>query len=308
MSTSGHDSGRVTSHGLFADIRGGADSAALLFLHGGPGQGCYEFMAIQGDRLGAAVRLIGIDQRGVDRSAPLPAASDLTIADVVKDCESVREALGIGRWAVLGQSFGGMAALRYAASCPAAVTAVIFENPTWDIALSARAALPRVASRLAAVGKGEQSRAALSTAAARDRSSHELWDAYVTALGDLGDAREEYFIPDPGTRSLLRDIRSARPDGTAGGDEPSQSTMRHHHAILADETFYQSQLPLLAELKMPAFLITGGQDLITSPEQRGAFARIPAPHTMREFGNAGHFVHADEPDDYAQAVISFIHE
>jgi pimeloyl-ACP methyl ester carboxylesterase len=41
---------RITSHGLFTDIRGAADAPPLLFLHGGPGQGCYEFMALQGDR------------------------------------------------------------------------------------------------------------------------------------------------------------------------------------------------------------------------------------------------------------------
>ena len=69
---------RITKRGLFADTRGDADAPALLFLHGGPGQGCHDFMAIQGHLLGRSVRLIGIDQRGVDRSAPLPVAGDLS--------------------------------------------------------------------------------------------------------------------------------------------------------------------------------------------------------------------------------------
>ena len=63
----------------------------MLFLHGGPGQGCHDFMAIQGDLLGRSVRLIGIDQRGVDRSAPMPEKADseeggtgLTVADLVE--------------------------------------------------------------------------------------------------------------------------------------------------------------------------------------------------------------------------------
>jgi proline iminopeptidase len=67
---------RLTRHGLYTDRRGAAAASALLFLHGGPGQGCHDFMAIQGDLLAESVRLIGIDQRGVDRSAPLPVKGD----------------------------------------------------------------------------------------------------------------------------------------------------------------------------------------------------------------------------------------
>src|SRR5262249_23037326 len=161
---------RITEHELYADIRGDADAPPLLFLHGGPGQGCHDFMALQGDLLAASVRLIGLDQRGVDRSAPLPANRDgtggatLTIADLVDDGEAVRQALGIGRWAVLGQSFGGGLALRYAAAYPAAVAAVAFENPVWDLAASARAALPRVALMLTERGRQDAALAALAAA------------------------------------------------------------------------------------------------------------------------------------------------
>jgi pimeloyl-ACP methyl ester carboxylesterase len=69
---------RLTSHGLYTDIRGDAAAPALLFLHGGPGQGCHDFMVLQGDLLAASVRLIGLDQRGVDRSLPLPEDAPLT--------------------------------------------------------------------------------------------------------------------------------------------------------------------------------------------------------------------------------------
>lgn len=297
--------GRVTGHGLFADVRGDVGSTAVLFLHGGPGQGAYEFMAVQGDRLGAAVRVIGLDQRGVDRSAPLPAGSVLTIGDVVEDCEAVRQALDVDRWVVLGQSFGGMLALRYATSHPGAVSAVVFENPVWDVALTARAALPRIASKLAARGHGAQARAA-QDAAGSDGPPRELWAAYVAALRALGDAREEYFVPDPGTRQLLREIRLARSRRAPDGEEPSESTIRHHEAFLRDDAAYQCLLPLLPRLEIPALLITGGRDPTTSAEQRDAFGRGSPRHTMAEFERAGHFVHADEPDRYARAIIKFV--
>ena len=92
----------------------------------------------------------------------------MTIADLIEDCEPVRQALGVRRWMVLGQSFCGMLALRYAISYPGPVSAAVFENPVWDVTLTARAALPRIASGLAALGR----------------------DA-------LGDEREAYFLPIP---------------------------------------------------------------------------------------------------------------
>jgi pimeloyl-ACP methyl ester carboxylesterase len=68
---------------------------------------------------------------------------------------------------------------------------------------------------------------------------------------------------------------------------------------------YESLLPLLPRLDMPALLITGGQDPTTSPEQRDAFLRASPRHTKAEFERAGHFVHADNPGPYARLVIDF---
>lgn len=107
--------GRITEHGLFADLRGAAGDPPLLFLHGGPGQGCYEFMAMQRDHLVRMVRLIGLDQRGVGRSAPLPHGAPLTQADLVDNCEQVRRALGCAG-SVVWRSAG--AALRDLSSRP----------------------------------------------------------------------------------------------------------------------------------------------------------------------------------------------
>jgi proline iminopeptidase len=296
-------SGRITKHGLFVDVRGDENSMVLLFLHGGPGQGAYEFMALQGDRLGAAVQVTGLDQRGVDRSAPLPAGPRLTIADLIEDCEAVRQALGVRRWMVLGQSFGGMLALRYAISYPGSVSAAVFENPVWDVALTARAALPRIASGLAALGRDAEARTALD-AAESDLPARARWAALVAASGALGQEREAYFAPDPSTRLRLSEVRLAR-QTRYGEQSDSESTIRHHKEFLDDDAAYESLLPLLPRLDIPALLITGGQDSTTSPEQRDAFHHASPRHTMAEFERAGHFVHADDPGAYARLVIDF---
>jgi proline iminopeptidase len=299
---------RLTSHGLYTDIRGDAAAPALLFLHGGPGQGCHDFMAIQGDLLGRSVRLVGIDQRGVDRSAPLPTEGDgeagegLTVAGLIEDCEAVRQALGIGRWAVAGQSFGGRLALRYAAAYPRHTSAVIFENPVWDLAASARAALPPIAAMLAERGNTGAAQAALE-AAGRDHAAGPLREAYLAALGALGDDREAFFVPSPDTRARLAEVRRAheRPEGSAG----DEGSLRHHLAIMADPAAGEPVQHLLAGLQVPLLLIVGGHDPLTSPGQREAFRSAPRGQVL-EVPAAGHFVHADDPLHYASAVSGFV--
>jgi proline iminopeptidase len=85
----------VNGTGLFVDDRGDAIAPALLFIHGGPGQSCYDFMQIQGDRLARRLRVIGVDQRGTLRSDPLPAEPALTAELLIADFEALRERLGI---------------------------------------------------------------------------------------------------------------------------------------------------------------------------------------------------------------------
>jgi proline iminopeptidase len=311
MSDAGARQGRITRHGLFADIRGEDGSPALLFLHGGPGQGCYDFMAIQGGLLSRSVLLIGLDQRGVDRSAPLPPGATMTVADVVADCEEVRRELGIDRWAVLGHSYGGALALRYAAAHPGVITAAIFENPVWDVADSTRAALPRIADMLADRGKEAAARAARSAASAPAMPGERPWlaprGAYLTALGALGADREQFFVPDPATRARLAELRQAHEaEGQEDGSAGEEGSMVHHLAIEADEGFGEPLLPLLPRLTAPALLITGGRDPVTSPAQRAAFRAASARNQLVQFPAAGHFVHADDPVHYATAVMNFV--
>jgi len=109
----------------------------------------------------------------------------------------------------------------------------------WDLAATARAALPRVALMLTERGRQDAALTALASAA-REDSARRLRAAHVAALA------------------------------------------------------------------APALLITGGYDPLTSPGQRDAFRRASPGHRLLEVAGAGHFVHADEPLQYASAVSEFV--
>jgi pimeloyl-ACP methyl ester carboxylesterase len=180
---------------------------------------------------------------------------------------------------------------------------VIFENPVWDVAASSRAALRPIAAMLAERGRTEAAQAALAAVESGGQSLGALREAYVAALSALGDERESFFVPRADTRARLAEVRAAHelPDGAAG----EEGSTRHHLALLADPASGQPVQHLLACLQVPLLLIVGGHDPLTSPEQREAFRSAPRSQVL-EVPAAGHFVHADDPLQYAGAVSDFV--
>jgi len=113
----------------------GLDRPYLLFLQGGPGQEAARparHPTSPGwlDRALRDFRVLMLDQRGTGRSTPvgsLPGRSPAEQAaylthfradSIVRDAECLRRALGVDRWSVLGQSFGGMCVVSYLSLAP----------------------------------------------------------------------------------------------------------------------------------------------------------------------------------------------
>ncbi|WP_206918862.1 alpha/beta fold hydrolase [Alicyclobacillus suci] len=92
---------------LFIEDIGNKSAPPLLYLHGGPGTGSYDFVMFQRELLADKVRLIAVDQRGVLRSPEFAESDEFGLYDLVEDIEKVRRSLGLFNWSVLGHSFGG---------------------------------------------------------------------------------------------------------------------------------------------------------------------------------------------------------
>jgi pimeloyl-ACP methyl ester carboxylesterase len=112
----------------------GLDRPYLVFLQGGPGfeatrptspPSGWQKRALQ------EYRLLLLDQRGTGRSTPvgpdIPGSTPQEQADyltlfradsIVRDAEHIRQELGVDRWSVLGQSFGGFTSLTYLSIAP----------------------------------------------------------------------------------------------------------------------------------------------------------------------------------------------
>ncbi len=112
---------------LFYEIIG--SGKPILIVHGGPGMD-HSYFLPQMASLARHYRLIFFDQRGSGKSAADVDSSSMTVNTFVADIDGVRRALHLGRVNLLGHSWGGLLAMRYALSHPDHLESLILVNPT----------------------------------------------------------------------------------------------------------------------------------------------------------------------------------
>jgi pimeloyl-ACP methyl ester carboxylesterase len=129
------DGARLTVFAREVAAPDGRDRPFLVFLQGGPGMEAPRPTAHPSapgwlKRALGDFRVLMLDQRGTGRSTPVGALDGLSPREqadylacfradsIVKDAEFIRHALGVERWSVLGQSFGGFCILHYLSAAP----------------------------------------------------------------------------------------------------------------------------------------------------------------------------------------------
>ena len=162
----------------------GQDRPYLLFLQGGPGfEGTRPTAPPTGwhKRAIADYRVLLMDQRGTGRSTPvgdIPGAtpeaqvqymSHLRADAIVRDAELIRKDLGVDRWSVLGQSFGGFCSMTYLSFAPEGLREAF------------------ITGGLSPIGR-------------------PIDDVYAATWVRLRDKNEAYFARYPGDRARLAEI------------------------------------------------------------------------------------------------------
>ena len=115
----------------------GLDRPYLVFLQGGPGFEAARPTSPPSGWMKRALldhRVLLLDQRGTGRSTPvgptIPGDTAQDQADylthfradsIVRDAELIRKELGVERWSILGQSFGGFTSMTYLSLAPDAL-------------------------------------------------------------------------------------------------------------------------------------------------------------------------------------------
>jgi proline iminopeptidase len=113
-------------HQMYWEQCGCPEGFPVLYLHGGPGDGCAPLCRQLFDP--GFYRAVLFDQRGSGRSIPRGELQDNSTAHLLADIERLRIFLGIERWLVLGGSWGSTLALAYAQAFPQRVCGLILRG------------------------------------------------------------------------------------------------------------------------------------------------------------------------------------
>ena len=293
----------------------GRDRPFLVYLQGGPGTEAprpRRFPTSPGwlDRALQDYRVLMLDQRGTGRSTPvgtLPAMSPPQQAEhlahfradsIVRDAELFRGALGVERWSVLGQSFGGFCALRYLSSAPRGLREAFFTGgvppvgrDVDDVYRATYATILERNRRYYARYPGDRDLV---------RALHERCDAGEVRLpnGDTvtsrrlrgignalgmsdGSERLHYLLElDPVSPAFRHDLAAARP---FGGRNPLYAVI--HEASYADgqATRWSAERTMPDELREDRTLFTGEHVFPSTFEDDSELAPLAAAaHLLAE--------------------------
>lgn len=116
--------GFVDANGVLIYYKSLGKGSPLLVVHGGPGAS-HDYFLPYLLPLARSHRVVFIDERGSGRSQRLEDARLYTVENMVEDVEAVRRALGLGKVALLGHSYGGVLAQAYAFKYPASLARLL---------------------------------------------------------------------------------------------------------------------------------------------------------------------------------------
>ncbi len=115
---------------IWYKVSGTGTGTPVVLLHGGPGLSSFYLKAFEA--LGNERVVVRYDQLGGGKADTTTDTTVMNIPHFVAELDSLRSALGIERWHVLGHSWGTILAVEYYRAHPDRVASLTFGGPVFD--------------------------------------------------------------------------------------------------------------------------------------------------------------------------------
>lgn len=261
------------------------ERAPIIVLHGGPGIP-HDYLENLAALASPIQRLVFYDQLGCGHSDCPDEPQRWRLPRFVTEIDQVRQALGLERVVLLGQSWGGMLAIEYALMQPQGLIGLILANSTASAPLFAaetqrlRAMLPPEIQTILTYHEN---------AGTTDHA------AYQTAMGAFYARHVIRLHPMP--ECVQRAFNQAgQPYGVMWGASEFNLTGNLKEWDRTDR---------LGEIRVPTLLISGEYDESTPAINRALQRGLPDARWVM-LDNCSHLAHVEAPDQYQQAVRDFL--
>jgi proline iminopeptidase len=252
----------------------------VIAVNGGPGLS-HVYM-VQNDlweRVARSRLVVFYDQRGTGASKRVQAGASQSMDAQVADLDAVREALKLDKVALVGDSYGGLLSMAYAAAHPEHLAKLVLSDspgPSWKSLVHL---LPQVFPDVQEQNAQEEKKLgsdkdAAARAGLRNHFrlifySPSKRDAYMRSMGDLG------FEP-------------------AVGEAVEKAT--------ADLDLTQQ----IANFHFPVLIISGRYDMNVAPLTAWQLAHTIPGAKVLFFEESGHLPSYEEPEKYLRALEEFL--
>ncbi len=256
----------------------------VLFVHGGPLLD-HGYLAAALRPLATGHQLVYYDQRLSGRSEGEVDSASVTLAAFVADMEGIREALGLERMHVVGHSWGGLLAMKYALAHPERLRSLVLVSPmapSAELWQAEQAALGSALEPADTVGLGDL-RASPAVAAREPAAIERLLQlSFRSQLHDPALAeRLRFQIPDDyGARS------------------------RQFGRLMPELSSYDLTEEL-ASLRVPTLLVYGASEAGAHIGAEALRAAIPDLR-VEVIEQAGHFAFLEQPERFRRVLEGFL--
>jgi proline iminopeptidase len=265
----------------------GAGDEVVLCLNGGPGLPCDYLRAPHACLVDHGYRVVAYDQLGCGESDKPADPSLWTIERYAEEVETVRDALGLGRVHLLGQSWGGWLSIEYGVTFPHCLKTVILEDTCGD--------MPHLISELERLraALGPETVAMMQQHEAEGTLDHPEYQAAITILNYRHVCRLKEW-PAPLRRSL------------EGWNMDIYRTMQGPNEFLYTGNLKDwNRIPDMNRITAPALITVGKYDELTPACALRMKQALPDAQLV-VFPNSSHTPFYEEPDAYYPVLLDFL--